>query len=96
MGFWSWLTGHDEKESDLYANYELVDTVKSEFQRIATVDVQEAQDAINEAIEQVNNVKGMSEYIGSINAAGYNSVFESLTDTIAGFGEQLGAKAESI
>ena len=24
MGFWSWLTGHSEKESDVYANYDKV------------------------------------------------------------------------
>ena len=27
MGFLSWLTGRDEKEQDVYANYERVDAV---------------------------------------------------------------------
>ena len=43
MGFMSWLTGRDEKESDVYANYDKVSTVVNEITTIGTTKVSNAQ-----------------------------------------------------
>lgn len=43
MGFLSWLTGRSEKESDVYANYDKVDSVVQEINSIGTNQVETAR-----------------------------------------------------
>ena len=56
MGFMSWLTGRDEKESDVYANYDKVSTVVNEITTIGTTKVSNAQTEVNAAIKKLNSV----------------------------------------
>ena len=82
MGFMSWLTGRDEKESDVYANYDKVSDVVSEITTIATTNVSNAQTEVDSAIQALNSVKGM-EYLGfNIPQGFYNEFFESTSETI--------------
>ena len=96
MGFLSWLTGRDEKESDVYANYDKVDSVVQEINSIGTNQVETARTEINAAITELNNVNGVAQYVGQVNAGGYDSVFESIASSISQIGEQLQNKADSI
>ena len=96
MGFLSWLTGRDEKESDVYANYDKVDSVVQEINSIGTNQVETARTEINAAITALNNVNGVAQYVGQVNAGGYDSVFESIASSISQIGEQLQNKANSI
>ena len=96
MGFLSWLTGRDEKESDVYANYDKVDSVVQEINSIGTNQVETARTEINAAITELNNVNGVAQYVGQVNAGGYDSVFESIASSISQIGEQLQNKANSI
>ena len=96
MGFLSWLTGRDEKESDVYANYDKVDSVVQKLNSIGTNQVETARTEIKAAITELNNVNGVAQYVGQVNAGGYDSVFESIASSISQIGEQLQNKADSI
>ena len=96
MSFLSWLTGRSEKESDVYANYDKVDSVVQEIKSIGTNQVETARTEINSAITALNNVNGVAQYVGQVKASGYDSVFDSIATSISQIGEQLQNKAESI
>ena len=38
MGLWSWLTGRDEKQQDVYANYERVDDLVANLKKVSTTE----------------------------------------------------------
>lgn len=96
MGFMSWLTGRDEKESDVYANYSKVDTVVDEINTIATTTVMNASDEVCEALQKINEVNGMEKYVGTIRVANFETAFDAISDTIKGLATQLQEKAEAI
>ena len=96
MGIVSWLTGRDEKEADVYANFEKVDVVVSGIKKISSNEVENARDSVNEAINQLNNVNGLAQYVGNINTSAFNGIFESIASTIVKIGEQVQAKADDI
>ena len=96
MGFWSWLTGRDPKESDLYANYEKVGEVTDLLKQISTTQVESARSAIYEALNQLNSVNGLTTYVGSVEPGNFEGVFTGIGDTIANIGSSINEKAESI
>ena len=96
MGFWSWLTGHSEKESDVYANYDKVAIVTEELYNVATTGVQNASVEVVNAIQRLNSVPGFSQYVGSIPANSYISMFDSLSESIIGISRGITDKAEGI
>ena len=96
MGFWSWLTGRDPKESDLYANYEKVDDVTSKIKTLASTNVGNSQQNIYEAFNQLNNVHGLAEYVGTIEIGNFDAVFSSVKSTVDQLATQISDKADSI
>lgn len=96
MGFMSWLTGRDEKESDVYANFEKVEEVVSGIKKISSNEVETAQEAVNNAIKDLNNVNGLAQFVGTVDVNGFNTVFESIATTISQIGEQIQVKADDI
>ncbi|MBP5679376.1 MAG: hypothetical protein J6X28_06095 [Bacilli bacterium] len=96
QSFSSWLTGRDPKEADVYANYQNVAIVSGAINEIATTQVKTAQENVYAAFEQLNNVKGLAEYVGSIEINNYDTVFESISSTIGEIATQLEGKAEDI
>ena len=96
MGFMSWLTGRDEKESDVYANYDKVESVVSNIKSISSNQVEAARDAVNNALNQLNNVNGLAQYVGSVDAGAFNGVFESIASAIVQVGDQVKSKANDI
>ena len=63
QSFISWLTGRDPKESDVYANFDKVEDVKTLIRNISTNEVATAQENIYAAFEQLNSVNGLAEYV---------------------------------
>ena len=82
-GLWSKLTGRNrEQESDLYANYDKVDTVVNEINSIATTKVMNASDEVCAAMKAINNVNGMEKYVGTIKVSNFETAFDGISDTI--------------
>ena len=96
MGFLSWLTGRDEKESDVYANFDKVADVVSNIKNIGTNEVESARDEINDALDALNNVNGVAQYVGTVTPGAFNGVFESVASSITQIGDQLQSKADDI
>lgn len=92
----SWLTGRDEKESDVYANYDKVDQVVTSIKKIGKNEVENAKDAVHAAIRDLNNVNGVAKYVGNVDASAFDGVFESIATAIAEIGEQIQSKADDI
>ena len=96
MSFKSWLTGRDDKEADVYANFDKVDEVVTNIKNIQTNEVEAARDAVAEAINELNNVNGVSQYVGSVSVHGFDGVFDSIGSSVAQIAEQLQSKADDI
>ena len=92
----SWITGRDPKESDVYANYDKVAIVSDSIRSISKNQVATAQENIYAAFEQLNNVKGLAEYVGTIEISNYDTVFETISTTVEEIANQLDGKAEDI
>ena len=75
MSFKSFLTGHSDKEADVYANLDMVDLALEQLHSISTTTVSNARDNVYEAIRKLNNVKGMAEQVGTIQTSGYDAMF---------------------
>ena len=96
MGFMSWLTGRDEKQSDVYANFEKVDTVVENIKSVGKNEVETARDAVHEAMNKLNNVNGLAEYVGTVNIGDFDGVFDGIASGIEEIGNQIQAKANDI
>ena len=82
MGFWSWLTGRDEKQQDVYANYERVDDLVANLKKVSTTEVSAASDAVQAAVTELNNVNGMAQFVGQVSADCFVPTFERVAQTI--------------
>ena len=97
MSLWSALTGRNrEQESDLYANYDKVDTVVDELNTIATKNVMSVRDEVCKSMEAINGVKGMEQYVGTINVSNFETAFDSVAETIKEIATTIQSKAEAI
>ena len=90
MGFFSWLTGRDAKESDVYLDQEKVSAAVNEINS-------SAQEAVNAAIQQLNNVNGLAQYVGfNVPSGAFDGVFTSSTEAIKHIAEQIQNKADNV
>ena len=96
MSLWSWLSGHDDKEASLYANFDAVDVTVDRLNTISTSSVSAAQDNINAALQRLNSTKGLNQYVGTVDASTYEPMFQSLHDSIGTLGAQMTDKADTI
>ena len=96
MGLWSWLTGHDEKEASLCANFDAVNVLTDRLFSIASTRVEASANNVLAAVQRVNNSKGFSTYIGPLPTDGYNVMFDSITETVSGLGNMVIDKASAI
>ena len=100
MGFISWLTGRDKKSSDVYNDYDKVETVVNALTTIATTNVTNAQTEVNSAIQQFLSVNGMPELLQkkgiNITVGCYDGLFTSASETIKSIGEQIQKKSDDI
>lgn len=96
MGFIEWITGRDEKESDVYANFDRVETVVDNIKNIATQRIDNAKIEVDNAISNLNNVNGLAQYVGQVSPNVYDAIFEEISKTISTIGDQLTIKANDI
>ena len=96
MGFWSWLTGRDEKQQDVYANYERVDDLVTNLKKVSTTEVSAASDAVQAAVTELNNVNGMAQFVGQVSADCFVPTFERVAQTIDQIGTMVQQKADNI
>ena len=80
MGFWEGVAGHGDYDS-IRANFDLIDQGLQALTDLKTAEVMDANDAIKEAVNKLNNVKGM-EYVGSVDAGAVDTVTDSINTTI--------------
>lgn len=92
----SFITGRDEKESDVYANYDRVAEVVSQIQSIGKNEIQSAKEDVHQAIEALNNVNGLAQFVGSIDAGVFDGQFDAIAEQVAQIGTQIQEKADSI
>lgn len=93
---WGWLSGRDPSQHELYLNFEKVEQVTTEINNIAVTQVGNAEDAFNEALNRLNKVHGLADYVGTVDPAKYTGVFESITQTVSAIGGGITEKAEAI
>ena len=96
MGFFSWLTGRDEKQADVYANFDRVDELLTNLKKVSTENVAQAADAVRAAVVELNNVKGMAEFVGQINPDCFGETFEKINTTLEQLGTTIQQKANDI
>ena len=96
MGILSWLTGRDEKESDVYANFERVDEVVTSLKKVSTDTVTDAAEAVRAAVTELNQAKGMAEFVGQVNVDSFTPTFERVTSTIDQVATMIQQKADNI
>jgi len=95
MGITSWATGRDEKESDVYANYDEISEVTSRISKIVS-DMNSSISIIEDAVNELNKCKGIGEYIQPVNVAGVTETLNFYREQIANIGNDITTKAESI
>ena len=87
MGLWEdftgWFTGHDAHESDVYENPEKVEAVMSSLKTISTTEVSNAKSEIVAAINELNSVPGVAEYVGTVQVGNFESVFDGITSVLS-------------
>jgi len=98
MPIWEkeWWTGRSEKEADVYANFEKVDTVVTNIKNIKTKQVIDAQEAVQSAINDLNNVNGVAKHVGTISVNSFDECFEGIGTIVEDIANQLQQKAEDI
>ena len=96
MGFWEWLTGHDEKESDVYANMDEVKPLVEKINNVATKDVDAAKSKIDDAVNSLKKVNGVSEYIQNLDFSYLDSYYDSIEKEIKGIATKLQSSADDI
>lgn len=89
------ITGR-KYDHDVLENEEQVAEVIDNLNTIATKGVSDAQDGVNEAITALNNVKGLSEYVGTINTAEIGAIFTEITTSVQALGTAMQQSADSI
>lgn len=95
MGLLGFLTGRDEKEADVYANYDKVSSVVESINSIAN-DMNTSISVIEEAVNEVNSVPGVGEYIPPVEASAITSVLDAVHEQIVSIGSSITSKADDI
>ena len=64
MGLLGWITGRDEREADVYANFEKVDQVVGEIRSISVNQVESAKNNVRDAMgslqSALSNIAGVN------------------------------------
>lgn len=95
MGIMGWLTGRNEMESDVYANYDKVSTVTDKISTIVA-DMSSSIETIEKAVVALNSCNGVGEYVDPVDVSVINEVLNSCREQIAKIGTDITTKAESI
>lgn len=88
-----------EHDHDVLENEELVTEVINNLNTIATSGVSAAYDKIKEAVTALNNVKGLSEYVGTVSESQLESIFSGeggVVESIKALATAMQQSADSI
>ncbi len=94
MGFMNWLTGRDSKESDLYVDFDKVESVTTRLKEISTSSVSEGFQSITNALEKLNSTPGMDLIGGANPSFSVAEVFESISSEIEQINTSIQTKAD--
>lgn len=94
MGFMNWLTGRDTKESDLYVDFDKVESVTTRLNEISTSSVSEGFQSITNALEKLNSTPGMDLIGGANPSFSVAEVFESISSEIEQISTSIQTKAD--
>ena len=94
MGFMNWLTGRDTKESDLYVDFDKVESVTTRLNEISTSSVSEGFQSITNALEKLNSTPGMDLIGGANPSFSVAEVFESISSEIEQINTSIQTKAD--
>ena len=83
-------------DHDVLENEELVAEVIDNLNTIATKGVSDAQTEVETAITALNNVKGMSEYVGTVSMSEIGTIFTEMTTSVQALGTAMQQSADSI
>ena len=89
-----WFKNTDEQEQSIYKDDAKVEELQEDMQSLSE-QVGKAKEAVQNAIEELNNVNGMDR-IGSINMSGFDEGFDSLDTVIKSMATAVQEKAEAI
>ena len=96
-GIVTWATGHNPREEKkLVANFNKVSDVTSEIKTIAHTKVPTAQEEVYAAFNNLNSVRGLAEYVGTIEVSNYDTVFDQIEKTVESISTQVNDKADAI
>lgn len=95
MGILSFFTGRDEKEADVYANYDKVSNVTSNISEISS-SMETSISVIESAANEINSCKGVGDFIEPCNTAGIVELLTSCRSQIESIGTEITNKANDI
>ena len=93
---YEFFTGRDPKAADVYADYDRVADVTDRINQIAKNDVDEAKEAIQAAVQELNNVNGFQQYVGSLPTNTFDSTLDTVSTAISEIGKSITSAAEDI
>ena len=93
---YEFFTGRDPKAADVYADYDRVADVTDRINQIAKNDVDEAKEAIQAAVQELNNVNGFQQYVGSLPVNTFDSTLDTVSTAISDIGTAITSAAEDI
>ena len=86
-----------EHDHDVTENPELVSKVIDVLNKdIAETKVKSAQSEVVEAVNALNNVNGMADYVGAVNISEVESIFTEITTSVKALGEAMQSSADAI
>ena len=92
----NFVAGRSPLEHEVYVNYDKVELVCDTLNSIAKKGMGDAQDAIYEAIDRLNNVKGFKDYVGYVDKSKYDQIIDAMSDVISGIATVIEEKAQAI
>ena len=100
MGLWGdfcgWLTGRDEKESDVYANPEMVEKVVADLTNVTSIQVENARGNVIDALCNLNNNPSMQNAGLGVPIDNFNGIFDEISANITQISKMISTKAEDI
>lgn len=86
-----------EHDHDVTENPELVNKIIGVLNTdIAETKVNSAQSEVLQAVNALNNVKGMADYVGAVNVSEIESVFTEITKSVKALGTAMQSSADAI
>ena len=81
MGWWedftTWVTGRN----GIYEDEDKVESVKQDLNAVK-IQIENEKENLQQAVNKLNNIKGMAEHVGTINSAAFDGLFDVADDAV--------------